>query len=181
MLTQKRQESGQALLELALVLPMMLIFVLGIVDFSRAIYDREVITNLAGEGSSLASRGTSLPNAIAAVEVDTGSDISLSTLGCVIISSVGTGGKTGYQVTGQATSAVCNGGVSKVGCYPVSPSCTTTAATVPAGVRTLLTASPSTTVFVTEVFYKYTAATPIGSFLNNSNLFPTDLYSAAYY
>src|SRR5271166_3459056 len=63
-------DSGQALLEFAISATMMLTLVFGIIDFSRAIYIRELITNLTGEGSSMASRGTSLPNTAAAVVAD---------------------------------------------------------------------------------------------------------------
>jgi Flp pilus assembly protein TadG len=88
----KRDQSGQALLEMALVVPMMLVFLLGIVDFSRAAYDREVTTNLAGEGSSIASRGLSggvglqanLAATAALVITDAGSDVNMATYGCVI-------------------------------------------------------------------------------------------------
>jgi len=46
--TLKRDNSGQALLEVSLLLPLLAVLVLGIVDFSRAIYDAEVIkTSLA--------------------------------------------------------------------------------------------------------------------------------------
>jgi hypothetical protein len=37
------------------------------------------------------------------------------------------------------------------------------------------------TVYVTEVFYKFTYATSIGSFLGGTGALPTDLYSVAYY
>ena len=185
MLTRLRKESGQALVEFALVVPLMLTFVFGIWDFSRAIYDRQVITNLAGEGSSLASRSTdTLATDILAVVADTGSDINMSTNGCVIMTTVTSAtskGKTTYPITGQATSSPCNGGVSRVGsCTPVSGTCTGLA-TIPTGVQTLFTVNPNATVYITEVFFEYSPATPIGSFLNSSTLLPTDLYAAAYY
>ena len=52
------EESGQALVEISVVLLMLVVFVFAIIDYSRAIYDTQVIKNLSGEGSSLASRGT---------------------------------------------------------------------------------------------------------------------------
>ena len=54
-----KNTSGQTLVELALLMPILMIFVFGIVDFTRAVYDLEVITNLAGEGSAAASRESS--------------------------------------------------------------------------------------------------------------------------
>ena len=38
----------------------MLILIFGLIDLSRAIFVAQVITNLAGQGSSMASRGTTL-------------------------------------------------------------------------------------------------------------------------
>ncbi len=84
----RRNASGQALLEFALVMPMLLVFVLGIVDFSRAIYDYEVITNLAGEGSSTASRGNTLAATVGTIMQYAGSDINMLSNGCVIATSV---------------------------------------------------------------------------------------------
>ena len=37
---------------------MLCVFVFGIIDFGRAIYDVQVMKNLVGEGSSMASRQT---------------------------------------------------------------------------------------------------------------------------
>ena len=53
-----KEESGQALVELAFAFVLLCTFVFGIIDFGRAIYDVEVMKNLVGEGSSMASRGT---------------------------------------------------------------------------------------------------------------------------
>ena len=46
---------------------LMLILVFGLIDLSRAIFDAQVIANLSGQGSSMASRGTTLANTAAAV------------------------------------------------------------------------------------------------------------------
>jgi Flp pilus assembly protein TadG len=47
-------EQGQSLLEMALVLPMLLALVIGIVELGRAWNVRQVITNAAREGARLA-------------------------------------------------------------------------------------------------------------------------------
>ena len=54
-------ESGQALLEFALVATIIIIMALGVIDLSRAIFDKEVLSDLARTGSNLASRGPCEP------------------------------------------------------------------------------------------------------------------------
>ena len=92
----KAEESGQALVELAFGLVMLCVFVFGIIDFGRAIYDVQVMKNLVGEGSSLASRTdtNNLSQAVTTVMNDAGNDLHMSSSGCVIItqvSNLGTG------------------------------------------------------------------------------------------
>ncbi len=178
MKTLMRNKSGQALLETALVVPVLAILFFGIVDYSRAVYAAEVIDNLSGEGSSMASRATALPSTAAAVMTD--SDLNMSSSGCVIVTSVTAGTSSGtYKVTGQAQSTTCNSATSKIGCYPPPTSCGS--ATIPTTVQTVLTTSPSSTVYITEVYYKFSPITPIGSLLHNTNLLPSQLYSVSYY
>ena len=88
-----REESGQALVELSFAFLVLCVFVFGIIDFGRAIYDVEVMNNLVGEGSSMASRGVSLATAAQTVANDAGSDINLSTKGCVIVKSAASADK----------------------------------------------------------------------------------------
>ena len=94
----QRDNSGQTLLEFATILPTLLF---GLIDFSRAIYAKQVIANLTGEGSSMASRGTSLSDAAAAVVV-AGSPLNLSVHGQVMVSSVFNNNNK-IQLTGQVS------------------------------------------------------------------------------
>ena len=176
------EESGQALVEISVVLLMLVVFVFAIIDYSRAIYDTQVIKNLSGEGSSLASRGTTLANTVLAIVNDAGTgggtDLNMSNLGCVIVTSVTSPTSGSYRVTAQAISSPCNSAASKIG---GCPSGTCGAATLPSSVQTVLAANLNTTIYVTEVFYKYNTVTPIGALLKNNNLLPSQLYDAAYY
>jgi Flp pilus assembly protein TadG len=57
LVSRLRGESGQALVEFALVLPLLLIILLGILDFSRAMNYYNDLTQLAAEGARSAAVG----------------------------------------------------------------------------------------------------------------------------
>src|SRR5664279_2853368 len=80
-------DSGQALVEFAIAAMMLLIIVFGLIDFCRAIYDQQVITNLTGEGCSLSSRGTGLTDTVTAV-IASSAPLNLNASGRVIATSV---------------------------------------------------------------------------------------------
>ena len=52
--TRTRDEGGQALVELALILPILLMLLLGIFEFGRAWNTKQLITDAAREGARLA-------------------------------------------------------------------------------------------------------------------------------
>jgi len=58
---------GQALIEFAMVLPLVLVLALGVIEVGYALLDQHVVTKLAREGSNLISRDTSLADAAAAM------------------------------------------------------------------------------------------------------------------
>ncbi len=177
------EESGQALIELSLVLVILCVLVFAIIDFGQFIYDVEVIKNLAGEGSSMASRGASPSTTATAVVTYAGADISLSTKGCVIVTEVTENSAgTAQVVTAQSWAGHCGSTMtSEVGCLSGQGSCKSSAATLPTSVANALKQGVAgTTLCVTEVFYAYSAITPIQNFLGQ-NILPSKLYSAAYY
>lgn len=51
---RRRSERGQSLVETALVLPILLIILMGIFDFGRAIYAYNAVSNSAREAARLA-------------------------------------------------------------------------------------------------------------------------------
>jgi TadE-like protein len=173
------EDSGQALIELSLAAVVLCIFVFGIIDFSRAVYDVEVIQNLAAEGSSMASRGAAPLKTAQTVVTDAGNDLSMSTMGCVIVTAVtNTGaGPNPFQVTAQGSQCGIAAS-SKVGCLKGQGGCNTSTATLPVEAGEALQASQS--LYVTEIFYKYNTITPVMGLLGG-NILPAQLYSAAYY
>ena len=173
-----REKSGQALVELPFALLVLCVFVFGIIDFGRAIYDVEVMNNLIGEGSSMASRGASLATTAQTVTNYAGSDLNISTQGCVIVTSV-TNNSGSLQVTSQAS----QGGIactSKIGCLNGQGSCGSSSATLPAAASTaLLAEATGSSLYVTEIFYTYNTITPISGLLGQS--MPSQFYRVAYY
>src|ERR1700690_2789090 len=177
------EESGQALVELSLGLVLLCVFVFGIIDFGRAIYDVEVMKNLVGEGSAMASRGTSLPQTVTTIANYAGADIKISTLGCVIATKVTNNPSgPGQVVTGQSsTGGICASNPSKVGCLSGQGSCGSSTATLPTGAVAALAGEPaSSAIYTTEIYYTFNAITPLPGLLG-STVLPSNLYSIAYY
>jgi Flp pilus assembly protein TadG len=63
----RANKSGQAAVEFAIIVTTMLVLLLALIDLSRAVNSVQVMVGLSRQGSNLASRGTSLPNSVAAV------------------------------------------------------------------------------------------------------------------
>ena len=58
---------GQGLIEFAMVLPIFLLLVLGVIEVSYALLNQHVVTKLTREGSNLISRDTTLQDAATAM------------------------------------------------------------------------------------------------------------------
>jgi TadE-like protein len=161
-------QAGQALVEFSLVGFLLFVLVFGLIDFSRAIYDQQVMKALTREGSNLASRGTDL-NSSATSVITGATPLNINTSGRVIITSVANQGGF-YKITGQVSA----GGIpasSRIGTGVGNP------ATLPPAAAPILQLNQ--TIFVTEVFYQYQPVTPIGK-LMKANL-PATLYDVAYF
>jgi len=62
-----RGAAGNGLIEFAIVLPLIIVLVLGVVEVSYALLDQHIVTKLTREGSNLISRDTDLPTAATAL------------------------------------------------------------------------------------------------------------------
>jgi Flp pilus assembly protein TadG len=162
------EPSGQSAMEFALITPLMLVLMLTIIDFGRAIHFMQVMANLSRQGSNLASRGTTLPASAAAV-ISGDAPLNLTNNGEVIVTSVANIGAA-YIITGQASQGGVRG-TSKVGTGVGSR------ASIPSSAAAML--APGQTIFVTEIFYSFKPVTPIANLLRL--VMPSSLYEAAYF
>jgi Flp pilus assembly protein TadG len=159
---------GQATVEFAVIATVLLVLVLALVDFSRALYDLQVMVGLSRQGSNLASRGDSLAVATAAV-VTGDAPLNLTSNGEVIITSVmNTAGVD--QITGQSSQGGTTN-TSKIG------SAIGGRANIPTTAQTMV--QPGQTIYVTEIYFTYKPITPIGNFVKM--VLPSTLYEAAYF
>ena len=167
-------ESGQAAVEFAMIASLLLILLCASVDFGRALNTVQVMTELTRQGSNLASRGDSLTQAISAV-IAGESPLDVVDNGKVIITAVTNNNTTAnpvYVITGQASQGSLSQ-ISKIGTGVGST------ATLPPAYAAADTLQAGQTLYVTELYYTFQPATPIGSLANIT--VPSTLYEAAYF
>jgi hypothetical protein len=82
-----REESGQDLVELTVVTPVLLLVLLAIIEFGGLIDSQQELSYLTREGASIASRGTAI-DTVLAITLQNGEDIGLSSRGGAVVSRV---------------------------------------------------------------------------------------------
>ena len=146
--THDNNTRGQALIELALVLPLLVLLVVGVFDFSRAIHANNIISNVSREGANLSSRTSFAAQDIMNVLADTAQPLKMQNNGMMYITVVTgvTGGDPAIQLqTGWQNSSLKNTISSRLG-TSVNPTTHSLAA---------LNLQTGQTVNVVEVFYNY--------------------------
>jgi Flp pilus assembly protein TadG len=182
----KANESGQAAVEVAFAVPLLILLVCGAIDFGRALNTMQVISQLTRQGSNLALRLSpttgcdNLCQAVADVKA-AASGLNLAN-GEIIVTSLQetltgteTIGPTGgpYTIVEQVSSS---GGL-------------TVASKLGQGVGTKVTSLPSTApalqngqyLYVTEIYYTFTPITPIETLTVDLVSMPSQLYDIAYF
>ena len=95
-----RREHGQSLVEFAIVLPVLVVIVFGVIEISYALLDLHVVTSFSREGSNLISRNTALQDAVTALRQMTARPIDLddgsSKIILSVVRNVGTTGAANY-------------------------------------------------------------------------------------
>jgi TadE-like protein len=183
---------GQAMVEMALVLPLCVVLSLGVIEVSYALLDQHIVTKLTREGSNLISRDTSLQDAATALSNMSSGPVDFNTSSTVIFSVIKRVATTSaanynkdilYQRYSYgaiaATSQLSTAGSGSFGSAPDyiannSDNDTSLQITnLPAGLLTT-----GGLLYVTEIYTKHTLITPFDKF---GITVPNVLYSIAYF
>lgn len=81
-------QTGQSMVELALVVPFLLVLSLGVADVGRALLFNNILTNMSREGANLASRTAQSPAFIIDTLNETAAPLNMATHGMGILSRV---------------------------------------------------------------------------------------------
>jgi Flp pilus assembly protein TadG len=183
--------SGQALVEFAMVLPLVLVLALGVIEVGYALLDQHVVTKLAREGSNLISRDTSLADAATAMRNMSSRPVDFSSGSSKVIFSVvknvATVGASNYNKPvlyqryeyGSLTgSSVLNNSGGSFGPAPEFQAINSDNNT-----SLQITNLPATTalggfLYITEIYTRHPLITPFDRF---GVTVPQTLYSIAYF
>jgi Flp pilus assembly protein TadG len=191
---RNRDRSGQALVEFMFVGFIMLFMLFGMIDFCRVISTKQTLINLSREGANEAARGignttdATISNAITAV-INGASPLDINAHGRVIISAVVSSGGV-FRITNQISEGnptVTASTSSKIGVLNATGSGAAGSGVVMPFLASAPGAIPQSnqTSFVAEVFYGFTAATPLGNVVVGNIMHgvtvTNQLYDVAYF
>lgn len=185
--------SGQSLVEMAMILPLVIILCLGVIEVGYALLDQHVVTKLTREGSNLISRDVTLEDATTAIRSMTTRPVNFdadSRMIFSVIRKVATSGAPNYdQVilyqrheygSLSAQSALNTAGPASFGGAP-----NFVAANSENNTNLRITNLPANLIlnrgsmlYVTEVFTRHPLITPLDRF---GITVPDTLYSIAYF
>ena len=184
--------SGQSIVEFAMVLPLMLTLVLGIIEVGYALYENHIIITMAREGSNLISRQSTMDEAEGAIGAASSGPVNLSNDGKLIFSVVrfGTGGANLNQaiisqrravgtisansILGDPPTSAYNGGPNYTAKNPDNDLSIRVSGSLPNG----LTLMAGQSFYITEIYTTHEAITPFSKF---GITLPTQLYASAYF
>jgi Flp pilus assembly protein TadG len=188
-----RAQRGQSLVEFAIALPLVILVVLGVVDFGYVLLDEHVVTKLTREGSNLISRDTTLQDAATAlqamntppVDLTKSSTVILSVLKTVQTAGAGNFNKTILYERYQVGAIGAQSTLQTRGAGAFGPAPNYVAVNSDNDVNLQVTNLPASVnvplgelEYVTELFSNHTLLTPLNSF---GVQLPTVLYSIAYF
>lgn len=187
-------DGGQGLIEFAMVLPIFLLLVLGVIEVSYALLNQHVVTKLTREGSNLISRDTTLQDAATAMRHMTTRPVDFSGNNSrMILSVIRRGATTGtanynkdilyqrYQIGGlSSASRLATRGSAAFGGAPdyTAYNADTNTSLQITNLPSTITLAPGGMLYVTEVYTRHSSITPLHGF---GLTMPETLYSIAYF
>lgn len=158
---------GQALVEFALSLPILLFLVMAVIDFGHLIETRLILTNVSREGGSIGSRQTPLDASLTDMLIASGRPVDLAGVdGKVVITRIVAGANAGapdptiqaqYEQGGLPVQSGINGGFVRLGLSPTLHGHLV--------FNEVNGTADITEVTVVETFYKYRPITPLPNML----------------
>lgn len=88
MRAQRRDATGNALVEFAIILPLLLLLAIPVFDFARVIQANMILTGLSREGANLASRTSQDPQTIMAAIATTAPPLNMNSKGMIYITKI---------------------------------------------------------------------------------------------
>jgi hypothetical protein len=186
--------SGQSVIEFALVMPIVIVLVLGVIELGYALQDQHLITKLTREGSNLISRDTTVQDAATAMKAMSSPPVNFDNGSSRIIFSVikrgATTGSANYDrmVLYQRYEYGTFAGVSQVrtrgaGSFGGPPDYEAANSDGNANLQVTnlpanLVSVPGGMIYVTEIYTRHTLITPFNRF---GVSVPQTLYSIAYF
>ena len=158
-----RGEKGQALVEAAIVLPLLLLILLGLIESGNGLAIKHKMAVLSREGANIASRGSSLQETLDVV-MNGGDEIQLSGNGGAIISRIVVTAGTPVVMNQLAYSGF--EGRSRLG---LPDSTAVALETVPLTEGQIL--------YAVEILFEYKPLTPVGSIV--PKVFADEVYERA--
>jgi Flp pilus assembly protein TadG len=169
-------ERGASLLELALLLPLLVVLAFGVIDLGRLIHARLVVTNVSREGGSLASRDIQVGDALITMLQSSATPFDLRNQGRIHVIKI-KAGETRFDPLPYIDSRVSRGSYTAA-----SSSISGNVNDTPGGLSSTLmnhltfrisnNTSDISEISIVEVFYHYRPITPLPNFV--LGLFPTD-------
>jgi hypothetical protein len=156
--------------ELAVILPVVLAVLLGIIDLGRLVTVHQALNDLSREAANLVSRGASIASAVAAVRAADDGPVDVEANGVVIISTLqrrSAGDSTPWVVDQFRTGAVA-GATSRVGRVGG-----------PAQVPNVESLEPGVTIMAVELAHTFAPLFPVDAF--GLDVYPEVIYEAAFF
>ncbi len=156
--------------ELAVILPVVLVVLLGVVDLGRLVTAYQTLNDMTREAANLVSRGSSIAAAVAAITADNDGPVDVDANGVIIISTLqrhAAGDATPWVMDQYKTGSIAGEG-SRVGRIGA-------AASVP-NVDEL---ESGVTVMAVELVHPFEPLFPLAAF--GLDFYPEVLYEAAFF